>query len=101
MVRFVVLFLTAGALSFLLTPLTRSFAIWAKIVDLPSERKIHNKPIPLLGGIPIFIFGFGIDSITNPASGKIIHLGIFSVPITILWVVLITNALNLVDGLDG
>src|SRR4030042_6002127 len=55
MVRFVVLFLTAGALSFLLTPLTRSFAIWAKIVDLPSERKIHNKPIPLRGGIPIFI----------------------------------------------
>lgn len=30
-----------------------------------------------------------------------ISLGIFAVPITILWIVGITNAVNLIDGLDG
>lgn len=30
-----------------------------------------------------------------------LNLGIFSVPVTVLWVVLITNAVNLIDGLDG
>lgn len=30
-----------------------------------------------------------------------ISLGIFSIPITILWIVGITNAVNLIDGLDG
>src|SRR5699024_8432927 len=30
-----------------------------------------------------------------------IDLGILAIPITILWVVGITNAINLIDGLDG
>ena len=30
-----------------------------------------------------------------------IHFGIFSVPITILWICGLTNAINLIDGLDG
>ena len=30
-----------------------------------------------------------------------LNLGIFSVPATVLWIVLITNAVNLIDGLDG
>ena len=31
----------------------------------------------------------------------IIDLGIWSIPVTVLWVVAITNAINLLDGLDG
>ena len=30
-----------------------------------------------------------------------IQLGIWSIPVTVLWVVAITNAINLLDGLDG
>jgi UDP-GlcNAc:undecaprenyl-phosphate GlcNAc-1-phosphate transferase len=30
-----------------------------------------------------------------------IHLGILSIPVTVFWVVAITNAINLLDGLDG
>jgi UDP-GlcNAc:undecaprenyl-phosphate GlcNAc-1-phosphate transferase len=37
---------------------------------------------------------------TNPFGGTI-NLGIFGVPVTIIWVVAIINAINLVDGLDG
>ncbi|HAA89292.1 MAG: Undecaprenyl-phosphate N-acetylglucosaminyl 1-phosphate transferase TagO [Thermoanaerobacterales bacterium 50_218] len=44
--------------------------------------------------------GVTVDFITNPLGGMI-NLGVFSIPVTIAWVVGITNALNLVDGLDG
>ena len=33
--------------------------------------------------------------------GPTIHFGILSIPITIIWIVAITNAINLIDGLDG
>lgn len=33
--------------------------------------------------------------------GHTIEFGVFSVPITVLWMVLIINAVNLIDGLDG
>lgn len=44
--------------------------------------------------------GLIIERITLPFIGMI-DLGVFSVLITILWVVGITNAINLIDGLDG
>ncbi len=33
--------------------------------------------------------------------GKYIHFGILSIPITVVWIVGLTNAINLIDGLDG
>jgi len=33
--------------------------------------------------------------------GEWIHFGYFAIPITILWIVGLTNAVNLIDGLDG
>lgn len=33
--------------------------------------------------------------------GGILSLGVFSIPITVLWIVGATNAVNLIDGLDG
>lgn len=33
--------------------------------------------------------------------GKYIHFGIWSIPVTVIWIVAITNAINLIDGLDG
>ena len=50
--------------------------------------------------ILIHYLGFSLNVLTNPFGGEI-DLGIFSVPITILWLVGITNAINLIDGLDG
>jgi UDP-GlcNAc:undecaprenyl-phosphate GlcNAc-1-phosphate transferase len=49
------LLLFAFLLSFLLTPLTRLISIKLKILDVPDERKIHEKPVPLLGGLAIYI----------------------------------------------
>jgi len=44
--------------------------------------------------------GLIIERITLPFFG-VVELGVFSVLITVLWVVGITNAINLIDGLDG
>lgn len=42
-------------ITFLLTPLIKLLAERFEIFDNPNGRKIHNKPIPLLGGVGIFI----------------------------------------------
>ncbi|WDV46077.1 MraY family glycosyltransferase [Clostridiaceae bacterium M8S5] len=45
--------------------------------------------------------GIKISFVSNPLNGQIIKLGYFAIPITIFWVVGITNTLNFIDGLDG
>jgi UDP-GlcNAc:undecaprenyl-phosphate GlcNAc-1-phosphate transferase len=55
----------------------------------------------------ILIAGFyainvhSINEIPLPFLEDSISLGIFSIPFTIIWIVAITNAFNLIDGLDG
>ncbi len=48
----------------------------------------------------VWVCGFRIDLVTSPLGGSI-EMGLFSLPLTILWIVGITNAVNLIDGLDG
>jgi len=49
----------------------------------------------------IFTSGIQISYITNPFSNEMSELGLFNFPITLLWIIGITNAFNLIDGLDG
>ena len=51
--------------------------------------------IPALSGV--VIQGFGNPFIAN----DYVPLGILTIPVTILWIVGITNAVNFIDGLDG
>ena len=53
----------------------------------------------VMAGVIVAVTSYRIDSISWPFGT--VHLGIFSVPITVLWIVGITNAINLLDGLDG
>ena len=48
----------------------------------------------------VYLAGIGIHSLPNPF-GQPLALGWLSLPVTVLWVVVITNAINLIDGLDG
>ncbi|MBN1327488.1 MAG: undecaprenyl/decaprenyl-phosphate alpha-N-acetylglucosaminyl 1-phosphate transferase [Candidatus Cloacimonetes bacterium] len=48
----------------------------------------------------LFFAGFRIDILTNPL-GDSLNLGILSLPLTLIWFLLIINAFNLIDGLDG
>ena len=47
--------LTALVVSFLMTPVVKSFAYKVGAIDVPKdERRMHHKPIPRLGGLAIF-----------------------------------------------
>lgn len=48
----------------------------------------------------VYFLGVKIDTLFNPFGG-VINLGIFSYPITVLWIVGISNAVNFIDGVDG
>lgn len=54
----------------------------------------------ILASIIVITLGYKISAIVNPFGG-VIELGIWSIPITIFWLVAISNAFNLIDGLDG
>ncbi len=55
----------------------------------------------IIGAVVVVAGGIKIDFITIPTSNTIVELGVFAIPITIFWIVGITNTLNLIDGLDG
>lgn len=49
-----------------------------------------------------FAFFLGqITTLNNPLMSNIIQLGWLSLPVTILWIVGVMNAFNLIDGVDG
>jgi len=48
----------------------------------------------------IYLWGIRINVLTNPF-GPAIQLGWWGLPVTVLWIVIVTNAINLIDGLDG
>ncbi len=140
----------------LIIPFVQKIAIHINALDIPDARKVHNKPIPRLGGLGIFvgflvgymIFGkntiqmnsiligsflivlTGIIDDIKPISakskllgqilassiivfygnillnnvtifGQNIEFGVFSYPITIIFIIACTNIINLIDGLDG
>ncbi len=151
----------AFAIAFLTTPPVKRFAESIGAIDVPKdERRVHNHPIPRMGGLAIFL-GFvlsmllfvdmstqiiglllgtviiavmgALDDIVNlnawvklagqiVAAGVAIRCGIvvdaisnftpsggttflytnwLAIPITLFWIVACTNAVNLIDGLDG
>ena len=166
MTTIIFVFFVAFLSSLLLTPIVIRVAKRFNIVDMPQDRKVHDKPVPRLGGVtlflsffialalfvmnknmyldlvtqdprvPLFLIGltaafllglwddirhlssgfkfFGqlliavltyyagikITVVTFPLIGAL-HLGYFSLPITVFWIVLAMNAINLIDGLDG
>ncbi len=60
----------------LLTPLVRRFALRIGMVDHPSARKVHLRPMPLLGGLAIyFAFLFAIlVSFRAPTTPRILSI---------------------------
>lgn len=54
----------------------------------------------ITAAVYVWYCGFRIESITHPLGGSL-DLELLSFPLTLLWIVGITNAVNLIDGLDG
>jgi len=66
--------------------------------EISAKAKLVGQLIAAL--IVIFVGGIQIDMITLPFVGEL-NFGFLSIPLTIIWIVGITNAINLIDGLDG
>ncbi len=154
-------FVVALFVAWLLTPPVKRFAEHVGAIDVPKDdRRVHDHPIPRMGGLAIFLgfllsvllfvnistqvlgiligaiiivimgavddiislrpivkllgqvvaavvairCGIVFENISNPnlfSSETFIFVGWLSIPLTLLWIVGCTNAVNLIDGLDG
>lgn len=56
--------------------------------------------LQVVAGVVLVAFGYGVPLVSNPF-GSPIAAGILSGPLAVLWVVVVINAINLIDGLDG
>ena len=55
----VILFLIVAIFTYLFTFIVRKIAFVLGAIDKPGKRKIHKEPMPLLGGVAIYL-GFMI-----------------------------------------
>ncbi|HHW58113.1 MAG TPA: undecaprenyl/decaprenyl-phosphate alpha-N-acetylglucosaminyl 1-phosphate transferase [Clostridia bacterium] len=56
----------------------------------------------LVAAVVLILSGIRIDWLSNPFGGGLIYLKSWvAIPLTLFWVVGITNTMNLIDGLDG
>ena len=71
--------------------------------DVLSLRPWVKLVLQLAAAFVAIEHGVVIRILTNPSavSAETIALGALSVPVTLVWIVGMTNALNLIDGLDG
>jgi UDP-GlcNAc:undecaprenyl-phosphate GlcNAc-1-phosphate transferase len=156
MQQYLLLFGVAFFVSLVTTPLVSRLAFKIGAIDRPNKRKVHDRLMPRLGGLAIFVgfviaslflvggsskitglllgstiililgivddtrgvspkikllgqllaaavvvaFGIQIQFVNNPFNGYF-YLGDLSIPFTLFWIVAVTNAVNLIDGLDG
>jgi UDP-GlcNAc:undecaprenyl-phosphate GlcNAc-1-phosphate transferase len=70
--------------SLLATPLIMRLAIKLQIIDRPGERKIHQKEIPLLGGLGIF-FSFSLTLVILWFFGELVDPKVSLNLILIIW----------------
>jgi len=66
----------------------RGVGPWAKLLIQTSAAMV------------LVLFGYGVPLLTNPFNGSF-HSGALNIPLTVAWVLVVTNSINLIDGLDG
>jgi UDP-GlcNAc:undecaprenyl-phosphate GlcNAc-1-phosphate transferase len=69
--------------------------------DVRGARPWQKLLVQCAAAVVLFITGFRVEILTNPITHGPTSLGWMSLPLTVLWLVAISNAFNLIDGLDG
>ena len=72
--------------------------------DRKPMRAITKLLIQIVAALIVALSGVRIEIFTNPIlffDNDYLVLGQLSIPLTVIWIVAITNAVNLIDGLDG
>lgn len=86
-----VLYVFAGALIVFLVGFSDDLAPLSVWVKLASQ---------VAAGLVLYLGGLKINPVTIPFMGSL-EIGQVSILITVVWVIILTNAINLIDGLDG
>jgi UDP-GlcNAc:undecaprenyl-phosphate GlcNAc-1-phosphate transferase len=68
--------------------------------DIKGANAGKKLTVQTIAAIILFLFGFEIQKLSNPF-GDAIYLGWLSFPVTVFWLVGLSNAFNLIDGIDG
>jgi len=68
--------------------------------DVRGLRSLYKLAAQVFVAIFAFACGFQIQAIQLPLFGTL-EMGVFALPVTVCWIVGVTNAVNLIDGLDG
>ncbi len=68
--------------------------------DLQGAGAKMKLVVQLAVALGLWFAGFQVDELGLPGFGTI-ALGAFALPVTLLWITGIVNAMNLIDGLDG
>lgn len=69
--------------------------------DFKPVKPIVKLLTQIVASLILIVGGISLTHIFIPFINLNLHLGIFSYPLTFLWIIGITNALNLLDGMDG
>ncbi|MFB5661016.1 glycosyltransferase family 4 protein [Alteribacillus sp. HJP-4] len=67
------------------------------MIELSAKWKLLGQ---IAAAVIVIFGGVQVEFINLPFDGRL-ELGWLSIPITLLWIIGITNAINLIDGLDG
>ena len=78
--------------------LVLALGIWDDIRSLRPAQKFLGQ---LLLGVLMYFAGFSVTKVSSVFGVGFLNVGLLDFPITILWIVGVTNAINLIDGLDG
>jgi len=74
------------------------------IDDVKPIRALIKLIIQIIAALVAVYHGVILEAFSNPfvfSSSEFITLGVLTIPITVIWIVAITNSVNLIDGLDG
>ena len=104
-------FLLSVLLFLELTPQMRGMLLGAVIIvvlgifdDIYSLPAMFKFVVQIVAALVAVLSGNVIEAVSNPnvfSSDLYWELGWLSIPVTVIWIVAITNAVNLIDGLDG
>ncbi len=68
--------------------------------DIRGARAPVKLIFQTIAALILIACGYNVEVLTNPLGGQI-RLGLWGGPLVVLWVLTVTNAFNLLDGLDG